>query len=152
MKNNFFYLYIFIIILLGSSCKKNNPAPAPSQKAAFLQKAWKVSKVTDAGQNRVLYQHPLPAGASISEDYSRYQFSFTASTYTHVDKTGTSSSGSWEFAAEETQVILDKGVAGKELVLNIGELSGTVLKYGYQESSSKTGNRELLFELTPVAQ
>jgi hypothetical protein len=151
MKNNILYLCI-VIVLLGSSCKKNNPAPAPSQKAALLVKTWKVNKVTDAGQNRVIYQNPLPAGSSVSEDYSRYQFSFSSKTYSHVDKTGTSSSGSWELSADETKLILDKGVAGKETVLTIGELSGSSLKYGFTESSSKTGNRELSFELTPVVQ
>jgi hypothetical protein len=151
MKNNILYLCI-VILLLGSSCKKNNPAPAPSQKASLLIKTWQVSKVTDAGQNRIIYQAPLPVGSSISEDYSRYRFSFLSNTYSHVDKTGTSSSGSWEFTAEETRLILDKGVEGKETLLTIGELSGSSLKFSYTESSSKTGNRELLFELTPAVQ
>lgn len=113
----------------------------------MLAAAWKITKVTDMGQNTVIYQNPLPQGQYITEDYSRYKLSFTTTNYTLSDKGGAERSGVWELASNDTKLILDKGIVEKEIIMNIIEISATSLKVSYVESSNKTGNRELLLEL-----
>lgn len=148
MKNIFTILYLFLLLTLISACNTNSdPKPNTSGKLKNQASAWKITKVTDIGQNTVIYQNPLPQGQYITEDYSRYKLSFTASEYTLTDKGGDERSGVWELASNETKLVLDKGVADKQIIMNIIELTDTSLKVSYIESSNKTGNRELLLEM-----
>lgn len=143
-------LLALLICLFSTSCKKNNPTPH-EQKAAQLSRPWKVSRVTQTGVNAPLYQNPLPAGEFVVEDYSRFRLRFPGpGSYQRTNRDGSSEGGNWAFAAGETKLVFDPGVAGKELTCDLVELNETSLKLRYAENSDKTGNRELLMELTPT--
>jgi hypothetical protein len=143
-------LSTFLVCLLSTSCQKNNPGPS-KQKLAQLSRTWKVIRVTQTGVSMPLYQNPLPAGEYIIEDYSRYRLTFpTSDRYQRTSQTGSSETGSWALAAGETKLVFDAGVEGKELTCDLVELNETSLKLRYAENSAKTGNRELLMELTPA--
>jgi hypothetical protein len=58
--------------------------------------------------------------------------------------------GTWELAANETKIILDKGVPDKEAILDIVELTDSSLKVSFIETSTKTGNRELQIDFVPL--
>jgi hypothetical protein len=58
--------------------------------------------------------------------------------------------GTWELAANETKVVLDRGVTGQEMIIDLLELTEAFLKIRFTEGSTKTGNRELLMELVPA--
>ncbi|MBD0258138.1 MAG: hypothetical protein ICV83_20685 [Cytophagales bacterium] len=152
MKNNILLLSIALLVMLVS-CKKDEPTPAKesSPKAALYEKAWKVIKVTNTDQNSVLYQDPLPAGSTNAEDYSRYQITFSAAGYALIDRTGATTTGTWEETRDGIGVVLDKGVAGKETLLYVHDINSTYLNYNYTENSTGTGSRKLTVELTPVA-
>ena len=110
MKNIFTFLFL-LLALVNACTTSSDPKPNTSGKLKNLASAWKITKVTDLGQNTVIYQDPLPIGEYITEDYSRYKLSFTTSEYTLRDKGGDERSGVWELASNETKLVLDKGVA-----------------------------------------
>jgi hypothetical protein len=45
---------------------------------------------------------------------------------------------------------MDKGVVEREITMDIIELTTSSLKLNFVENSSKTDDRELLFELNPL--
>jgi hypothetical protein len=147
MKNIFLFLSLLWLTLSAATCgKQEDPAPSgnTSQKASLLVRTWKVSKVTQTGQTTPLYQNPLPSGQSITEDHSRFSLSFTSTEYWITGKDGSSTTGTWQLTSSDTKLLLDKAVTWTVI-----ELSNSSLKIIYAESSTKTGNRELLLELIP---
>lgn len=152
MRTAFAYclFFAFLVCLLSTSCKKNAPAP-DSPKTVQLVRTWQVSRVTQTGVSAPLYQNPLPAGASNAEDYRHYSLRFLSpNEYQRMERDRSFQSGTWAFAAGETKLVFDPGTAGKEISCDLVELSERSLKFRYPENSTKTGNRELLMEFTPV--
>lgn len=152
---NIGYKNLLLAILLLSvlfACKEGAPAPANSNlKANLMKKVWQVNKVSQLGVTTPIYQYPLPSGQSISEDYSRYRLTFTTENdYIMIEKDGTEQAGKWELAANDTKLVLDKGVSGKETIYSVIQLTSLKLIVGFAEESSKTGNRELELELVPL--
>jgi hypothetical protein len=149
-KNLFFPLLLLLLTCLLTACPNADPKPA-SSTVAKLKRTWKVAKVTQTGNPTPLYQSPLPAGQTITEDYSRYQLAITNETdYVIIQRDNSMHTGTWELAANETKIVLDRGVAGQEMIADLVELTDTSLKIRFVEGSTKTGNRELLMELVPA--
>jgi uncharacterized surface anchored protein len=151
---NIYRLYCLVLIFTSLSlnaCKKcKDCIPQDTGgKVNMLKKAWKVSKVSHTGQNTPIYQNPLPSGQSIAEDYSQYRLTFTSDTdYKLIERNGSTISGKYELASNDTKIILEKG-SNTEKQVEIVELQNTSLKIRFTESSTKTGNRELQIDLIP---
>jgi hypothetical protein len=146
----FFPLLLLLLTCLLTACPSDDPKPT-SDTIAKLKRSWKVAKVTQTGNPTPLYQNPLPAGQTITEDYSRYQLAITNETdYVIIQRDNSMRTGTWELAANETKVVLDRGVTGQEMIIDLLELTEAFLKIRFTEGSTKTGNRELLMELVPA--
>ncbi len=151
-KQVFYPFMLLVCTLLLTACPKSEPTPQSSVKDK-LMKQWKVTRVTQMGTTTPLYQNPLPSGQSNVEDYSHFLLSVTpVSDYMMIGRDNSIRTGTWELAANETKIVLDKGVTDKETVLDIIELTDTSLKVSFIENSSKTGNRLLQIEFIPVPQ
>lgn len=149
-RNVFFPLLLLLLTCLLTACPNDDPKPT-STTATKLKRSWKVAKVTQVGNPAPLYQSPLPAGQTITEDYSRYQLAITNETdYVIIQRDNSMRTGTWELAANETKIVLDKGVAGQETIIDLVELTDASLKIRFAEGSTKTGNRELMMELIPA--
>ncbi len=146
-------LYPFMLLvctLLLTGCPENDPEPQSAVKDK-LMKQWKVAKVTQAGNTTPLYQNPLPDGQSNVEDYSHFRLSITpVSDYMIIQRDNSILTGTWELASNDTKIILDRGVQGKETILNIVEITDSSLKVAFIETSTKTGNRELQIDFVPL--
>ncbi len=146
-KTLFFPLVLLLLTCLLTACPSDDPKPT-SNTAAKLKRSWKVAQT---GNPNPLYQHPLPAGQTITEDYSHYRLAITDETdYVIIQRDNSMRTGTWELAANETKIVLDKGVAGQEMIIDLVELTDASLKIRYIEGSTKTGNREILMELIPA--
>lgn len=138
--------------LLFAACKKTNPEPASSGKSQLLAKSWKARQVSfiGAGTTVILYLNPA-GGVQIVEDYSAFQLDFSPSgTYSGKDKNGIAVSGTWAFNSNETGLVLDQGVAGKEKVYTLDQLSESELVMNYSETSAKHGTKTITLSLVPV--
>ncbi len=146
-------LYPFMLLicaLLLTGCPENDPEPQSAVKDK-LMKQWKVARVTQAGNPTPLYLNPLPGGQSNVEDYSYFRLSITpVSDYMIIQRDNSIHTGSWELASNDTKIILDRGVQGKETILDIVELTDSSLKVTFVENRTKTGNRELQIDFVPL--
>ncbi len=149
-KQVFYPFMLLVCTLLLTACPKSEPTPQSSVKDK-LMKQWKVTRVTQMGTTTPLYQNPLPSGQSNVEDYSHFRLSITpVSDYMIIQRDNSISTGTWELASNVTRFILDRGVQGKEMILDIVEITDSSLKVSFIEISTKTGNRELQIDFIPL--
>ena len=148
-KYSFQFVVLLVVTMFLTACPKNEPVPQ-STIAGKLINNWKVTKVTQVGSATPLYQNPLPAGQSNREDYSYVRLSITSNTeYLMYERSNSVRTGAWELASNDTKIILDKGVEGKEAILEIVEIQEGSLKVRFIENSTKTGSRELQMDFVP---
>ncbi|NDK55946.1 hypothetical protein [Pontibacter fetidus] len=123
MKKLQFLSYLFAALLMFTtvSCDDDddNDNVNPDKEALLLADVWTGSKIYLGGQD-------------VTEDYKDIFDVTTVSvkfyedgTYT-FDMDGTAEDGTWEFANNQTQVLLDKGTDDEELV-DINKLTATEL-------------------------
>ena len=119
-KLKFLVLFLAVAGISLSSCKKEDPAPT---KKELLSKTWKISEFYEDGQ-----QVNDPALSSVRLTFN------AAGTYTSVGF-GSNATGPWEFNADETRIIMDKGTPD-EFTGSITTLSTTQFKMTWTEDGT----------------
>ena len=109
MKNTFLLL-ILIGVVLGA-CKKSSPEdpkPALTNTELLLARPWKLADVLVAGLGSVKDYEDVQAALGI---FANSDLRFKADgTYTATSRTdGTVENGTWEWAENETKLIINKG-------------------------------------------
>jgi hypothetical protein len=119
-KAKFLILFLAVAGISLTSCKKEDPAPT---KTELLAKTWKISEFYEDGQ---LISDPSLASVRLT---------FNANgTYTSVGF-GSNSTGSWEFNADDTRILMDKGTVD-EFTGSVVTLSTTTFKMTWTEDST----------------
>lgn len=119
-KLKFIVLFLAVAGISLSSCKKEDPAPT---KKELLSKTWKINEFYEDGQ-----QINDPSLSSV-------RLTFNANgTYNSIGF-GDNATGPWEFNADETRVIMDKGTVD-EFTVSIATLTATSLKITFTDSGS----------------
>lgn len=114
---------LFILVLMLSiitGCKKDDgPDAAPTKTQLLTAKAWKLDKIMALG-----FDVTSLLGEEALGELSNSNIQFKADkTYTSINRTtNASNNGKWEFTADETKVILDKGTAN-EMTLDVVQLA-----------------------------
>jgi hypothetical protein len=121
-------LYVSIFALLAlASCKKDDD-PAPKSKTELLTaNTWKFSSVTTSDAD---IQTFLTAFLTGSEITYKKDFTYTSTTLLSTDVT----TGKWEFADNETAILLDKGTSDEDKQ-TILKLDGSNLELKFDDSS-----------------
>jgi len=138
-----YYLLILTLVFNLASCgdkeDKEDDAAEPSKTALLTAKTWKISKVSSNGVEMSEDDDPLVTLIMLST------FKF------NTDKTYTttlleSETGTWEFASNETIIVLDSGT-DDESQWTITELKENSLKATVNDP---TDNSKYQVELVPV--
>ncbi len=112
-------IFCFVSLILISSCKKDDEPKQPSKTDILTAKAWQFQDARAFDQSLTTLGLTDALGGLTNSD-----FKFNADgTYVATNRsTGTASQGKWEFASNETVLLLDKGTA-EETSLQITTLT-----------------------------
>lgn len=137
-KLHVFLVLVAMVALFAQGCKKKSE-PGPTIENSELLNTWKVSNA-------------LEGTVDVTTQFDQYRLTLaddgTTKSYTLVDRTGTSTKGTWTLAADKTTLTLtpDTGTASTYSSLSF---SATELKYSAQETG-KAGNVSISFTLIPA--
>jgi len=137
-KFTLYYLLLLAVVFNLASCgDKDEDTPAPSKQTLLTTKTWKVSKAIVDGEDMV--QDPFLGY------FYQYTYKFnTDKTYTFSLLT-ISEPGMWEFASNETVIVLNPGTDDEER-WTITELKENSLKATYVDP---TDNSKTEYEFVP---
>jgi len=125
-KFTIYYLLLFAVLFNLASCDKkdnDNPTPAASKQALLTAKTWKTNKITMGGVD--MTKDPFIGALFLT---ITYKFN-TDKTYTGT-AIGLPTSGTWEFASNESVIVKDPGTDDEER-MTITELKENSLKVSY---------------------
>jgi hypothetical protein len=139
MKKLYPLLLTLLLVSLLPACKGNagkDPAPEPPKKEAILR-AWKIKRVLVNG------------AVDNATNYSAVRFEFKpGGTFTYTGATGTTT-GTWELAANDQVLILNKGTATQEEPAVL-LLTTDNLHLEYTVKNYKNGNVVYVYEYIPA--
>jgi len=128
-------IWILTILTILEACKKDKDTPSPDQQNNQLIRAWKMDSVT-------LNDQPYPG-----HEFDNWEFEFQKEgKYVLSDGTN-SNQGQWELSSGN-QLILDKGTTN-ELLFTILKLDQSNLALQTTQTSTKTGEVKIVFQLSP---
>ncbi|EAY32047.1 lipocalin family protein [Microscilla marina] len=137
-KVSIFLVLIAMVAVFTQSCKKKDN-PGPTIENTELHKTWKVSNA-------------LEGTLDVTAQFTQYRLTLaddgTTKSYTLVDRTGTSTTGTWALSTDKTSLTLTPA-SGTALVYNSVEFSNAELKYQGNETG-KSGNVSISFTLVPA--
>jgi len=129
MKNFRHLLFLCALLFAVASCKKDKDKdPAPSKTDLITAKTWK-------DQSESLRLNTSEGTRTIAAtDAESYQFGRDGKVTT-TSASGTTSSGTWAFANNETQFTITNGT--NTTTFDIFDLSATSFSYGYSYNQSQ---------------
>lgn len=127
-----------MVALFAQGCKKKSD-PSPTIENTELLNTWKVSNA-------------LEGTIDVTAQFTQYRLTLaddgTTKSYTLVDRTGTSTKGTWTLSGDKTSLTLTPD-SGTAITYSSVSFSATELKYSGQETG-KAGNVNISFTLIPA--
>lgn len=120
------------LLLLASAVVSCGKKSDPKSKTELISRKWKFSKVEST-----------PA---TTRDFSAYTLSFDAGNFTRTDGSA-SASGTWKFAASETEIEFASGTPAKVKII---ELTEGTLTISYSQINSKQVTENITLYLVPA--
>lgn len=117
-------LFVLLLTLaLVAGCKKDDKEAEPTKTAIVTAKAWKLDKIFALNQDITSF-----VGEDLLGELGNSDVKFNVDgTYTSTNRsTNATANGNWEFSADETKMILNKGTT-RELTLDVIQLSNSNL-------------------------
>lgn len=137
-KTHIFLVLIAMVALFAQSCKKKDN-PGPTIENTDLLRAWKVSKA-------------LEGTLEVTSEFTQYRLTLaddgTTKSYTLVDKSGTSTTGTWALSTDKSSLTLTPA-SGTAITYTNVKFSATELTYTGQ-ITGKNGNVDISFTLIPA--
>ncbi|WP_299458568.1 lipocalin family protein [uncultured Microscilla sp.] len=138
-RTHIFLVLVAMVAVFSQSCKKKNDNPAPTIENPELLKAWKVSQA-------------LEGTLDVTAEFSQYRLTLaddgTTKSYTLVDRTGTSSTGTWALSTDKTTLTLTPA-SGTAVTYSSVSFSASELKY-QGSTTGKGGSVTINFVLVPA--
>jgi len=120
---------LFLLALAIVSCGKKSD---PKTKTELISRKWKFSKAEITPTS--------------TKDYSAYTLSFDAANFTRTDGSA-SASGTWKFAANETEIEFSTGSPAKVKVITLNDGALTI---SYSQINSKQVTENITLFLVPA--
>lgn len=136
-----FLALVALVAVFSQSCKKSNDGGdnGPVIENQELLKTWKVSKA-------------MEGTIEVTAEFSQYRLTLaddgTTKSYTLVDRSGTSSEGSWAISADKTELTLTPS-SGTAVKLTAVSFNANELKY-QGSTTGKAGQVTISFTLVPA--
>lgn len=136
-----FLALVALVAVFSQSCKKSNDGGdnGPVIENQELLKTWKVSKA-------------MEGTIEVTAEFSQYRLTLaddgTTKSYTLVDRSGTSSEGSWVISADKTELTLTPS-SGTAVKLTAVSFNANELKY-QGSTTGKAGQVTISFTLVPA--
>ena len=117
-----------LCLLLVSSCKHEDPKPAPSKTDLLTQHAWRFSTATSSS---------AVIQSGVNQSLVGFIFTFKSD---HTYTTSDGDAGTWEFSSNETAIITDKNTADEE-TYTVGKLEDANLELSISDTDPTTNQQ-----------
>ncbi|EAY24829.1 lipocalin family protein [Microscilla marina] len=138
-RTHLFLVLVAMVAVFSQSCKKKNDDNGPVIENTELLKAWKVSNA-------------LEGTLDVTAEFSQYRLTLandgTTKSYTLVDRSGTSTTGTWALSTDKTSLTLTPST-GTAITYSAVSFSATELKY-QGSTTGKGGSVTINFTLVPA--